>query len=486
MPTRYVRQTKDYVAPFFLELDAKTPAAELLWGDPVETSGLVSNGRVKARARGQDGFVNTADLGDVSLLEFYFIDVGQGDGVLICSPDRKHLLIDGGYKRAAQPTGKNAADFVDWKFVEDYGQTAIRLDAMISSHNDADHYGGLWDLLNPQERKEIRAKSVEVKAFYTAGVSWLTPDGKKRYLGRTEEDVAGKTYLTDLLNSRNDLLRMLKPDQSPRFHGEWAQFMQTLADQGCNVQRLSDKTGWLPGFEKDTKIAIRVLGPVESSINGQPALQSLGSDSQNTNGNSVILRVDYGKARILLTGDLNAKSQQLLLDRYQGQEQELACDVVKACHHGSDDCSLSFLEKVNAGATVISSGDAEGHAHPRPSIVSASAITGHKQVSNDKIVTPLVYSTEISRSYRLGKITHVTDTDGVPVVPINKLRAHCMETSAGALRPQKVNRDLKNGYLVTGVVYGLVNVRTDGNTILCANMNENTRTWDIKSFTARF
>jgi hypothetical protein len=80
----------------------------------------------------------------------------------------------------------------------------------------------------------------------------------------------------------------------------------------------------------------------------------------------------------------------------------------------------------------------------------------------------------------------VTDTDGGPVVPINKLRAHCMQTSAGALRPQKVNRDLKNGYLVTGVVYGLVNVRTDGNTILCANMNENTRTWDIKSFTARF
>ena len=110
------------------------------------------------RARGKNGFVSNSALGDESLLEVYFIDVGQGDGVLIRTPDGRHIMIDGGYKRASQPTGKNAADFVDWKFAKDYGRQQIHLDAMLASHNDADHYGGLSDLLNVQAINELDAQ----------------------------------------------------------------------------------------------------------------------------------------------------------------------------------------------------------------------------------------------------------------------------------------------------------------------------------------
>lgn len=94
-------------------------------------------------ARGRIGWVKNSVLDGSSLLEAYFIDVGQGDGVLVRSPDGRHLLIDGGYPRSRQPTGKNAADFVDWKFFKDYGALDIDLDMMIASHCDLDHYGGL-------------------------------------------------------------------------------------------------------------------------------------------------------------------------------------------------------------------------------------------------------------------------------------------------------------------------------------------------------
>ena len=57
--------------------------------------------------------------------------------------------------------------------------------------------------------------------------------------------------------------------------------------------------------------------------------------------------------------------------------QDLLCDVAKGCHHGSDDVSFEFLQAMGAACTVISSGDNEGHSHPRPTVVSASAITGH-------------------------------------------------------------------------------------------------------------
>jgi hypothetical protein len=60
------------------------------------------------------------------------------------------------------------------------------------------------------------------------------------------------------------------------------------------------------------------------------------------------------------------------------------------------------------------------------------------------------------------------------------------EKAAGDLQARDGSRTLKNLYVVGGVRYGLVNVRTDGNKILCATMNEKKNTWDIKTFFSRF
>jgi beta-lactamase superfamily II metal-dependent hydrolase len=51
---------------------------------------------VKVRARAWEGYVDPAVLSDRSLLEIYIIDVGQGDGVLLKTPDGQWHLIDGG------------------------------------------------------------------------------------------------------------------------------------------------------------------------------------------------------------------------------------------------------------------------------------------------------------------------------------------------------------------------------------------------------
>lgn len=466
---------------------ATTPPKEalcsLLWGDQVQVvSSTVTNKRIRVRARGREGFVAKADLGGTALLEVYFIDVGQGDGVLVCTPDRRHVMIDGGYKRAAQPSGKNAADFVDWKFVKDYRRQDIELDAMIASHNDADHYGGLWDLVNPGETRELDAKKVKVKAFYHAGVCWLKDSKGTRSLGRKKD---GK--LIDLLEDGASLKKLLKGHGPYLLQGNWAEFLKCVDAQGCTVERLSHRTGYLPGFKpKANAASIRVLGPVEFAVDGQPALESLGSDSQNTNGNSVVLRLDYGRVRILLTGDLNKASQAVLLEHYTGSRAEFAADAIKSCHHGSDDCSFEFLKTVGAAATVISSGDAETHSHPRPKIVAASALTGHVRVEKDEVVTPLIYSTEISRSHKLGKIVAVRGAGGAPVPGWEKLEAEASEVAAGALRGAKKFKKLGDSMLLTGLVYGLVNVRTDGRRIVCATLNEGSQKWDIEEFESRF
>ena len=461
----------------------------LLWGDTVLLQeDLPASGRVKVKARGWTGYVNTSHIGEKALLEYYFIDVGQGDGVLIVTPDRKHILIDGGYIRSKQLTKRNAADFVDWKFKKEYGKNKITLDVMMASHNDEDHYGGLWDLINPEETDELEITNVEVKNFYYAGVNWFKK-GTTRSLGPNKSG-----YYTPLLDNKTALKKYLPGGSGAtatgyELQGQWKSFMELVLGQVENIERLSHKkneNGYVPGFTpKPGKPSIKVLAPVEEAVDGKPALKKFSNgDAQNTNGHSLLLRVDYGKTRVLLTGDLNAQSQKHILNFYQDNLGELACDLTKACHHGSDDCSFEFLTTLSASATVISSGDNEGHNHPRPKIVAASGITGHKTIKDYRIVTPLVYSTEIARSYKIDnpeKLVLGKDGEEGTFNSSNK-KAAIQFTSSGKVR----TRDFWDSMFVTGLIYGLVNVRTDGDKILCATMSEKDGDWQVETFKSRF
>jgi beta-lactamase superfamily II metal-dependent hydrolase len=491
-------------ATLFAQSTGAKAAGSLLWGDGVRQLGERENGRVKVRARGRHrvGWVDEAALaGGRSLLEVYFIDVGQGDGILIKTPDFRHLMIDGGHPRASQNTGKSAADFVDWKFFEDYGLDAINLDAMITSHNDFDHYGGLGDILDTAQLDELDSGVASVEAFYHAGISWWTkPDGTGRGLGRVESDGARKFHV-QLLEGRASAEAGVDPASGPRLQGEWGGFIRkvidarTAAGAPTPIARVSDRTGYLPGFGPGEEAVIHVLGPVELEYGGAPALPDLGADSKSTNGNSVLLRLDYGRSRILLTGDLNKASQQALLEAYSGRRLEFQCDVAKACHHGSEDVSFAFLKAMAPAATVISSGDLEGHDHPKPRIVAASGATGHLTIDNDEILTPLVYSTELARSVSMGEPTALTIAPSAGGPPgslhlqaqdLQRVTIDYTETKPGGLRPEKKQKTLSAAKVVAGLVYGLVNVRTDGETILVATMNEGDGTWAVKTFKSRF
>jgi len=491
--------TIDYVstdqAPVLTAAGRKT-GVMLLWGDRVDVVATqgdlaeVRSGRVSG-----SGWVSRAQLGGKSLLEFYFIDVGQGDGVLIRTPDHRHVMIDGGLPRSRQQAGKNAADFVDWKFAKDYRRKTIALDAVITSHNDLDHYGGLADLLasDAKSKAELDATSVTAEAFYHAGLSWWA--GPKRTLG-TKTGAGASAMWTQLLGDRAATQAALG-GSGPQLHGEWAQFLaavvatKTAGGTPVPIRRLSHIDGHLPGFgPADGAASIRVLAPVEFTVGGKPALRRFtGGDDKNTNGQSTMLRVDYGRVRVLLTGDLNRAAQGALLADYAGSVQEFACDVAKACHHGSDDVSYRFLQSMQPAVTVISSGDNEGYDHPRPDIVGASATSGFLSLDGDALATPLVYSTELARSLKLARATGLTVTtagaDPLLLTGAALARAKLtLPAKAGARRAP--TRNLDRAQIVSDLIYGLVNVRTDGERILCATRNEADLGWQIKTLRSRF
>jgi hypothetical protein len=452
--------------------------------------------------------------------------------VLIRTPGHRHVLIDGGYPRARQPTNKSAADFVDWKFFDDYGDYRVRLDAMMASHCDLDHYGGLDDLLGTSDaaREELDCSGADIDAFYHAGVSWWEPspaeidefdlkgDARERWLGPVADE-----RLLRLLGDHASLEAAVAGDGAPQLQGMWKRFLRKVAGATTRVGRLGidaaqiDVPHYLDGFDPAAgQCTLRVLAPVTRHRHGEPTAMDFGDDSHNTNGHSIVLRLDYGHARILLTGDLNKASMQALREAFGEHMREYGCDVAKACHHGSEDVSYAFLLDMQPAATVISSGDVEGHAHPRSAIVAASGLTGHVEVdaTSDELVTPLVYSTEIERSIRLGRTDRV-ETTGLPHdgqdIDFNlfargsdhfdgalrdEARAqeearvsstvHYHEARPAFFRAKRASRRLKGSYIATGVRYGLVNVRTDGNQIICATQREDGEGWTVRSFNARF
>lgn len=481
--------------PLYKDSSGSTKVCHLLWGDGVKFEGSTGSSlRRKVKARGgRTGWVAKSALEGKSLLEFYFIDVGQGDGILIKTPGFRHVMIDGGFPRSQQDTGKNAADFVDWKFFDDYGQPVIKLDAMIASHCDADHYGGLSDLLDVDQSDELDASGVAVEAFYHAGLSWWK-DGSSKSLGAKTAD---GDFWTDLLGDRSHAASVTGTGGGAKLHGWWHDFIgrvlaaRTSGNQPTPIKRLSHTDNHVPGFGPDGngEPEIRVLGPVEFEIGGKAALRRFaGGDSKNTNGVSLLLRVDYGRTRVLLTGDLNKASQHALMEDYAGERTEFLCDVAKACHHGSEDVSYKFLRAMQPAATIISSGDNEGHDHPRPSIISASATTGYLQLDedDDDLVTPLIYSTELARSVDLGVPQKLEEKDSSGTVTETLSGAALDRATLHIKGAKRKTVRLGKAMVVGGLIYGLINVRTDGDKILCATLDEKDNDWRIETFHSRF
>ncbi len=491
----------DYISldntPLYQSASGNAEVCQLLWGDGVRFDGAAGRGiRRPVIARGgRRGFVAKEALGGASLLEFYFIDVGQGDGILIKTPGFRHLMIDGGYPRAMQETGKNAADFVDWKFCKDYGMATIELDAMLASHCDADHFGGLDDLLDLARQAEFDASAVTVEALYHPGLSWWK-EASGKTLG-TSTSVGAAGFWTQLLGGRAHAKRATTGGDGEQLHGWWHDFIEraldtrTRAGTPTPIQRLSHINQYLPGFGPNSagEPSIRVLGPLEFDVGGKPGVRRFPGDAgQNSNGAGLLLRVDYGRTRVMLTGDLDRVSQQVLLDDYTGQRAEFLCDVAKTCYHGSEDVSYRFLQAMQPAATVIFSGDNEGHDHPRPSIVAASAITGHLELDteNDDLLTPLVYTTALARGIELGFPKRLETLDAAGAVADTMSGQSLYRTALHLTKTKRTQVKLGAAMVVGGLVYGLVNVRTDGDKILCATMNEHDGSWRIKTFRSRF
>ena len=90
------------------------------------------------------------------------------------------------------------------------------------------------------------------------------------------------------------------------------------------------------------------------------------------NNASVVLLVEVGGVRILLTGDVEPSAQAALERTLVG----LQVDVVKVPHHGSRHQDLPWLASLGAGVALVSVGAGNDYGHPSGDVLAGLAATG--------------------------------------------------------------------------------------------------------------
>ncbi len=111
-------------------------------------------------------------------LQIHFIDVGQGDSILILAPDNKAMLIDGG-----------EADSGVVQYLKSKGITHLEL--VVATHPHADHIGGLVQVL----------KTIPVAKVVTSG----QPTTTKTYENFLDAITAAKAEYAEA--KRGDILK---------------------------------------------------------------------------------------------------------------------------------------------------------------------------------------------------------------------------------------------------------------------------------------
>lgn len=237
-------------------------------------------------------------------LEITCLDVGQGDGILIQIPSGENCIIDGGSTSEQNIWNYRIGQTVKFEGIRE-------IDWWFVSHTDQDHISGLIEFLQEYEVNS---------------------------LGNNLHGITLRHLVLPLSALEDDKMAELRQMAEER---EIA--VHTMQRGDCVVMG-GRNTG-----NPELSCRMRCLAPEPASLTG------------DKNEDSLVLLLEYGKFRMLLTGDLEGRGEQNLLDSGVG----LKADVLKVGHHGSKNASSeTFLKEVHPGNAVLSYGEGNRYGHP--------------------------------------------------------------------------------------------------------------------------
>ncbi|MDD4291865.1 MAG: ComEC/Rec2 family competence protein [Clostridia bacterium] len=280
----------------------------------------------------------------------HFIDVGQGDCILVTLPDGKNMMIDGG-KRDSKIT----ATILD--YLEEYG--IERLDYVMLTHADEDHCGSLDDVI-----KSDVACDEFYMPYLVASKAQNDPiaNGNAIVPQEISDAIATPCEIdTDVFASFVDAMTTEEGFAYEKVH--YSLSGMTIEGEGYTFTLLSPSALF---YKKVT-------------------------DSNAKNNLSPIMILEFNGKRVMFTGDAEGIAETYVLDSYvaNGFSDIIDVDVLKVGHHGSySSCSQGFLNIIKPEYAVISVGEGNTYKHPHSQPLqrlAAMSITTYRTDHNGDI-----------------------------------------------------------------------------------------------------
>ncbi|WP_420602050.1 ComEC/Rec2 family competence protein [Flagellimonas sp.] len=439
----------------------------LLFGDYITLLDTeIINNRVRVHSRNKTGWISIDNIQKNRTLEINFVDIGQGDGCHLITPDDQHYFIDAG-------KGDNMYRYLYWRFNLDENDSLPMMFKAIVSHPDNDHYLGFADI--------FEEPAIQFDIIYHSGIVHRPVDNTKGWntqLGKVEELSDGEDYLLSLELTDAAMKSILNDPQNSV--GTGSQYPETMAlalsqQNQPTFTALNNQTGFLLGNGGANEFSLKVIAPILEQKDGNTVLPFLKNNGKTKNGHSVLLMLHYKHLRVMLGGDINEEAGEYINGKLGANANTvLQADIAKACHHGSHLFSYEFLENINALGTVISSGDDENYSHPRPDTLGAIGKTGYSK-------KPLIFSTELARSNKDFSSTTIPElvkkyqSWEKAKVEFEDFEKDFVDTPANQQELQELKEKMVkkykeiNSYLTR---YGMISLRSDGDQMIVAQKLE--------------
>jgi competence protein ComEC len=318
--------------------------------------------------------------GPAQTMRLHVIDVGQGDAILVEFPCAA-MLVDTGAERNDELDGVAALTTYLREFFERRHDLRKTLALLVITHPHLDHTSG------------IRALT---EAGYT--IQNVVTNGQTHGSGGPDQRWLLETWLPEHAATRS---RTIALSDLPPTAGLHDAIVDPIACPGVDprIQALWGRVPQNPGW------------PAEAYKTG--------------NNHSVVLRIDFGRASILLTGDLQEQGLKSLLSRYEGTGL-LDVDVYKVGHHGSHNATTKpFLHGMSPDLAVVSMGSPKRHlpdtawayGHPRKAVIEMLSAAVAKTRSPAATV-PVALGVKRFESMRMVKAVYGTGWDGTVTVEL--------------------------------------------------------------------
>lgn len=141
----------------------------------------------------------------------------------------------------------------------------------------------------------------------------------------------------------------------PHTTSGYYRFLELLVDREINYQQVARGSSFRLG-----ELKVQVLNPPLSYLSGT------GSDINN---NSLVLLMEFGRHRLLLTGDIEEAAEEDLLSAYDGAPR---VNLLKVAHHGSSSATReAMITSLRPEIALISAGRENQFGHPSQEVVEA-------------------------------------------------------------------------------------------------------------------